>query len=55
MSRQDGKCSVGPTNIPFVGGKKWHSVCDVNVVVVKYVGAKASALKTPNEANIYWP
>ena len=35
MSGQDGEYSVGRTNITSVGGEKWHSGCDVNVVVVE--------------------
>ena len=38
IKKNKGKIAIsshGPTNIPFVGGKKWHSVCNVSVVVVK--------------------
>ena len=29
ISRQDCRCSIGPTNMTSVGGEEWHSVCDV--------------------------
>ena len=32
MSRQDGKYSVGRTNMTSVGGEKWHTGYDVVVV-----------------------
>ena len=39
MNGQDGEYSVGRTNITSVGGEKWHSGCDVTVVVVELFGA----------------
>ena len=46
------RCIVKPTDMTLVGGEKWHSDWDVNVVKVLQLRLGAN---TPNDQNIDWP